>query len=131
MPSISSLPWARLIVSATKLRLLHEQALVRLTQQPGLALTPLWLPSPVIQVVAIDGRYLGRARKDMQSDRRGWYAVPLRPARPHGPYRTSRAAARALLEETEAVEFGGGHDPAARCLRNDPAPPTHWSTSQD
>ena len=51
-------------VYRAKLRHLEQVALAALAGRPGLALAPLWPPSPVIQIVAVDGVHLGRVRRD-------------------------------------------------------------------
>lgn len=98
MSTLATVPWAALTISLAKLRTLEECACVRLAGKPGLALTPLWLPSPVIQLVAVDGVHVGRVRMDVEGAAVGWYAVPLGPERPRGPYATPYSAARVLMQ---------------------------------
>lgn len=80
-----------------KLRHLEQVALTALAERPGLTLTPLWPPSVVIQIVALDGVHLGRVRRDgPPGDNEHWFAVPPGPRRGHGPYPSAHAAAQAL-----------------------------------
>lgn len=72
-------------------------ALTVLAGRTGLALTPLWPPSVVIQIVGLDGMHLGRVRRDgPPGDTERWFAVPLPPRRARGPYLCAHAAAAAL-----------------------------------
>ncbi|WP_018549436.1 hypothetical protein [Streptomyces sp. LaPpAH-108] len=87
---------ARYTVVNAEWRLREEQALRRLARTRGLAWTPLFAGHPVIQVVARDGRLLGRARRHRDGRRARWIAVPARTAHEIGAYRTLRGAARAL-----------------------------------
>lgn len=87
-----------------KLRHLEQAALATLAGRPGLALTPLWPPSPVIQIVALDGVHLGRVRRDgPPGDHEHWFAVPPGPQRAHGPYPCANAAAQALHLPAEPI----------------------------
>jgi hypothetical protein len=81
---------AQLTVINAKWHICEEQAVERLRQVPGLACTPLFPGHAVIQVVACDGRLLGRARRHHE----GRIA-----AREIGAYRTLHGAARALARD--------------------------------
>ncbi|WP_236576570.1 hypothetical protein [Streptomyces sp. HF10] len=87
---------ARLVVVNAKWHLCEEQALGRLAAVRGLACTPLFPGHPVIQVVAYDGRLLGRVRRHDDGRRARWIAVPAHTARELGACRTLHGAARAL-----------------------------------
>ncbi|MFE6667460.1 hypothetical protein ACFVFH_28355 [Streptomyces sp. NPDC057697] len=77
----------------------EEQALAELAARPGLTCTPLIPGHPVIQVVAYDGRLLGRVRRRTAGRGARWVAVPAATAHEIGPCRSVRAAARALARE--------------------------------
>ncbi|MGM9439161.1 hypothetical protein ACTAF0_02340 [Streptomyces murinus] len=94
--AVAALRAARLVVVNAKWRLREEQALERLARVRGLACTPLFPGHPVIQVVAYDGRFLGRVRRHDDGPRARWIAVPAHTARELGAYRTLHGAARAL-----------------------------------
>ncbi|WP_019979853.1 MULTISPECIES: hypothetical protein [unclassified Streptomyces] len=94
--TVAAVRAARLIVVNAKWRLREEQALGRLAGVPGLARTPLFPGHPVIQVVARDGRLLGRVRRRHEGGTVRWSAVPAGAGREIGAYRGPRRAARAL-----------------------------------
>nr|WP_187279126.1 hypothetical protein [Streptomyces lavendulae] len=94
--AMAALHAARLIVVNATWHLREEQALGRLAGARGLACTPLFPGHPVIQIVAYDGRLLGRARRQDDGHRARWVAVPAGTARELGAYRTLHGAARAL-----------------------------------
>jgi hypothetical protein len=89
---------AQAAVTNAKWRLYQERALARLAREDGLACAPLFPEHPVIQIVACDGRLLGRVRRHRPAGRRRgarWIATGP-DAHRVGAYRTLRAAARAL-----------------------------------
>ncbi|MFE3946793.1 hypothetical protein ACFXPV_33800 [Streptomyces sp. NPDC059118] len=77
----------------------EEQALITLATRSGLACAPLFPDHPVIQVVAYDGRLLGRVRRHTADGVTRWVAVSAATAREFRPRRSLRAAARALARE--------------------------------
>jgi hypothetical protein len=89
---------AEVIIAHASWLYLEEQALARLAGRRGLAWTPLFPRSRIIQVVAFDGAHLGRVRRirpiPAQRSAR-WVATP-KDGVPLGHFRTVRAAARAL-----------------------------------
>ncbi|MGW4349979.1 hypothetical protein ACWEL8_33540 [Streptomyces sp. NPDC004690] len=87
---------AQLTVANAKWRICEEQALHRLAGVSGLACTPLFPGHLVIQVVACDGRLLGRIRRHQEDRMVRWVAVPTGTAREIGAYRSPHRAARAL-----------------------------------
>ncbi|MCS0603699.1 hypothetical protein NX794_21130 [Streptomyces sp. LP11] len=109
---------ARLATVNAKWRLCEEQALQRLYEVRGLACTPLFPGHPVIQVVACDGRLLGRVRRHHDGHRTRWIAVPARTAREIGAYRTLHHAARVLARRT-----GRGRLRVADCPAGAQEPP--------
>ncbi|MFF9314068.1 hypothetical protein ACF1BS_24565 [Streptomyces sp. NPDC014748] len=87
---------AQLTVVNAKWHICEEQALHRLAGVSGLACTPLFPGHTVIQVVACDGRLLGRIRRHREGRTVRWVAVPADTAREIGAYRGPHRAARAL-----------------------------------
>jgi hypothetical protein len=76
--------------------LLEESALHRAAGRRGLVRTPLYPVSRVIQLVTVDGRYVGRIRLANPGARhQRWMATPPG-GRPLGPFHSARAAANAL-----------------------------------
>lgn len=93
------------IVVRTQLAQLKCEALALLQNCSGLATTPLWPPSRVIQIVTLNGVHRGRVRlEDPRYDPERWIAVPLAPARRHGPYRSALAAAESLVHNSSRRE---------------------------
>jgi hypothetical protein len=93
------------IVARAKLTVLEAEALALLRDRPGLAMTPLWPPSRVILIVVLNGAHIGRVRlEDTRYEPERWIVVPLAPARPHGPYRSSLAAAESLVHNPSRRE---------------------------
>jgi hypothetical protein len=86
---------AELIITHAKWLYLEEQALALLSGRRGLSWTPLFPQSGVIQVVAFNGEHVGRIRRTRSERSARWLAIPPG-GRPLGPFRTARAAARAL-----------------------------------
>jgi len=94
---------AELWLVRAKLAVLEQDAIEALRGTRGIALASLWPPSTVIRIVAQDGRHLGRVRREYPwALPERWIAVPLPPARPHGPYRSAEVAAHALLPASPA-----------------------------
>ncbi|MEU9244456.1 hypothetical protein [Streptomyces sp. NPDC048385] len=83
---------AQLTVINAKWHICEEQALERLALISGLACTPLFPGHTVIQVVACDGRLLGRARHHRDGHSSRWLTVPAGSAHAIGGYRTLHAA---------------------------------------
>ncbi|GED89602.1 hypothetical protein [Streptomyces sp. 6-11-2] len=94
--AVAAIRMARITVLNAKWHICEEQAVERLARVYGLACTPLFPGHPVIQVVACDGRLLGRARRHHGGHTARWVAVPVGSARETGTYRTLHGAARAL-----------------------------------
>ncbi|MEU6479192.1 hypothetical protein ABZ858_20345 [Streptomyces sp. NPDC047017] len=94
--AVAAVRTAQLTVVNAKWRICEEQAVARLAGTAGLACTPLFPGHRVIQVVACDGRLLGRTRRHDDGRTARWVAVPAGTAREIGAYRTPHAAARAL-----------------------------------
>jgi hypothetical protein len=87
---------AQTVVYREKLQVLTERAVETLAGAPGLAYGRLLPWSPVIYLVAYNGRLLGRVRLGYpESVDAGWTAVPDR-GRPLGRYPNVRTAAQAL-----------------------------------
>ncbi|MFJ7280577.1 hypothetical protein [Kitasatospora sp. NPDC098663] len=119
---------ARFILINAKWKLCQEQALARLAHQRGLACTPLFPEHPVIQVVAFDGRLLGRVRLHRDGRKTSWIATRPPLAHQVGAHRSLGAAARALaqaaglphrrrlarLPGTAPVALDGRHDSGRR-----------------
>ncbi|MFQ6144553.1 hypothetical protein ACLMNJ_15975 [Streptomyces seoulensis] len=87
---------AQLTVVNAKWHICEEQALRRLAGVSGLACTPLFPGHLVIQVVACDGRPLGRIRRHQEGRTVRWVAVPAGTAQEIGACRTAHRAARVL-----------------------------------
>ncbi|WP_069816444.1 hypothetical protein [Streptomyces sp. TP-A0874] len=87
---------AELIAVNAKWRICEARALARLAGRPGLACAPLFPEHPIIQVVTLDGRQLGRIRLSRTGGPPRWIATPVGSAQEIGGYRSARAAARAL-----------------------------------
>ncbi|WP_044370451.1 hypothetical protein [Streptomyces noursei] len=87
---------AQCLIINAKWHLRQEQALARLAAHHGLACAPLFPEHPVIQVVAFNGRPLGRARLHHTDTTERWIATIAPTAHQIGAYRSLRAAARAL-----------------------------------
>lgn len=94
--AVAALRTARVTVVNAEWHLREEQALGRLARTGHLACTPLFPGHFVIQVVAVGGRPLGRARHHRDGRRARWVAVPAGTAHEIGAYRTLHGAARAL-----------------------------------
>lgn len=91
---------AERLIYREKMRILEEQALAALAGCPGLAKARLWQPSPVIQIVALDGVHLGRIRcEHAPTGACLWFAAPPLPRNPTGPYDSAWAAAHALAAQ--------------------------------
>ena len=110
-PTGATLRAAQLTVINAKWHLCEEQALARLAACAGLACAPLFPKHPIIQVVAFDGRLLGRARLHRTGTTARWIATAAPTARRVGTYRTLRGAARAL-----ARAAGAPHHSRVTCL---------------
>lgn len=94
--AVAALRVAEFIVINAKWHFCEEQAVERLAQVHGLACTPLFPGHAVIQIVACDGRLLGRARRHQDDRTARWVAVPTGTAHGIGSYRSLHGAARAL-----------------------------------
>jgi hypothetical protein len=78
---------------------------------------PLFPEHPVIQIVAFDGRLLGRARLHRTGTTARWIATAAPTAHQVGAYRTLPRAARAF-----AHDAGLPHHRHVTCLPSSPAP---------
>jgi hypothetical protein len=91
---------AQTIVNHARWCIYEEQALARLVDVSGLSCTRLFPRSAAIQVVAVNGVWIGRVRhtnRDVTPFRTGrWVAVPSGTGRELGCYRSLRSACRAL-----------------------------------
>lgn len=87
---------AHLAIVNAKWHICQEQALDRLSSCTGLACAPLFPDHPLIQIVACDGRLLGRARLHRTGSHVRWVATAATTTRQTGTYRTLPGAARAL-----------------------------------
>ncbi|MET8631731.1 hypothetical protein [Streptomyces sp. NPDC004680] len=94
--AVAALRVAQLTVISAKWHICEEQALRRLSRTSSLACTPLFPGHAVIQVVACEGRLLGRARRHQDGRSTRWVAVPVGTAHEIGAYRSLHGAARAL-----------------------------------
>jgi hypothetical protein len=93
---------AERILYQAKWRIREERVSERLFGTHGLHWTRLFPESPVIRIVAVDGRVVGRIRR---SGRR-WALVRSSESRPAMERRTFRGALRALARDT-----GGARPP--------------------
>lgn len=103
--AVAAVRTAQLTVINAKWHICEEQAVERLTRIRGLACTPLFPGHAIIQVVACDGRLLGRVRRHHDGRSARWVAVPAATAREIGAYRTAHAAARALARRDGLRRF--------------------------
>ncbi|MFE2373828.1 hypothetical protein [Streptomyces sp. NPDC059398] len=87
---------AQSVTINAKWRLCEEEALRRLATCPGLACAPLFPEHPVIQVIAVEGRLLGRARLSRTGKATRWIATAADTGQQVGVCHTLRGAARAL-----------------------------------
>jgi hypothetical protein len=88
-----------LLVMRAKMTILEEQAIACAQDTTGIVLTSLWPPSTAIMIVTVDGVHVGRVRREYPGflpER--WVAVPRAGAPVRGPFRSSVAAARALVD---------------------------------
>ena len=87
---------ARLTILRAQWQMLHEAAIARLADRRGLARTPLCPPWDTIQVVTLNGIYVGRIRRAHSVGRSAKWLATRPGGLPIGPFRTARAAAAAL-----------------------------------
>lgn len=107
--AFDALAVAQRTVFRARLQEWERRAVQRLSHRSGLATTPLCPPSEVIAVVCLDGVHLGRVRLEgPRGAAERWYAVPLGPWRPHGPYPSAMGAARALALAATGADPGAG-----------------------
>lgn len=86
---------AERIVYRAKLRYLEEVALASLEHVEGLEMAPLWPQSEAVQVVAYDGKPLGRIRREKGK----WYGSTTSGTPVLGCYPDSVNAAESLYVE--------------------------------
>jgi hypothetical protein len=96
---------AQQIVYLAKWHYLEDRAVARLANVPEIGVARLVPGSRVVQVVTFDGRYIGRIRLvDAHSRHARWWAKPSGHAPVMGPYRSVKAAARALARPLTAPD---------------------------